>query len=1466
MPDDNFEQALIDLGYDSEPLDDYVPTYKIKWITNLNVVAKEISDLTGIEDFYALETLICFQNSMTSLDLSQNEALQSLRCNYNQLNSLVLNEEASFTSIICSENNLAFGSLEAIVAANNYQSITYSPQNSIGEELAITKNAGESYSYDMTVGGENNLYQWYRDDVALPSQTSAILDLTNLSEQDNGIYHCEVTNTMVPDLTLYSYNIALHVGITDQGLTYIPDDNFEQCLINLGCDDEIDDYVPTANINWITSLDVSNSNIADLTGIENFSLLESLSCYSNQLTSLDVSNNTALETLYCTSNQLMSLDVSHNINLTELACNGNQLTSLDLRKNSLLELLNCSGNQLTDLDISQNTALLELRCGNSMLTSLDLSQNTALTRLECDRNQISILDVAQNELLTILSCTRNQLTSLDVSQNTAFTYLFCGYNQLTFESLEPMMDLSIRYFSYYPQASIGNEIYAYKEIGDNYSYKLNVGGEYNQYQWYKDGTALPGQTSATLNLTNLSATDAGKYSCTVTNSLVTRLTLYSRDITLSLVEPVEGLTYVPDDNFEQALIDLGYDDVLDNYVETSNITGVESIFVNGKNISDLTGIEDFSALKNLQCGSNQLTTLDVSQNIALTYLYCLNNQLSSLDLSNNIALEYLNCSNNQLTTLDVSQKAFFETLYCYMNQLESLDVTGSPQLKKISCARNELIDLDVSQNTVLTDLECWSNHLTNLDVSHNTALIYLECSMNHLTNLDISQNIAIETLGCQENLLTTLDVRNLIFLNGLYCIKNQISVMDFSQNQQLSRLNCSFNELTSLDLSQNIALEILGCSSNQISEIDISQNPALIYFYCEDNKLTFESLEPAMSIDDFTYSPQDNVGTSEVIEKYEGEAYSYELVVGGANNQYQWFKDDVAMPTQTSATLNLTNLTTADAGVYTCEVTNTVVTGLTLYSRPITLSVDEFIYVQHFHPVWEGSSGVDQMNINCISAQLNEQDLIYGDEIGIFDSDLCVGYGVVLETIDNAHVLSMIVSRDDGAANGYTPGNDINYKIWDSRSSAEIDVYTASYYDNLYNPVSTPTYEVGVTAYVELSATSMICLTNDFEEGWNIFSVNSSPETMDMLTLFQDLADNGSLVKIQDEQGNSVENMGIFGGWVNNIGDISPTEGYKIKVYADVSLSVCGSPVEYPFAIPLTEGWNIIGFPHQMEVDGMEILQQLIDNGTLAKVQDESGSSIENMGIFGGWVNNIGNFVPGEGYKVKVTTDDVLWIEESYLKSTTILPELVATTHFKTVYEGNGVDHMNINLVELPVNQLSLGDELAVYDGDLCVGSVTILPYHLQKGMISIAASSMDETGINGFTEGNDFTLKLWQSANNTEYVLIPGIESGSPYFKKQESTIVSLGKYFVTGLNEIAGGKAPQIRCYPNPTTGMITIEGLPDNPVDIRLLDVNGRLIQQWKDKSKDVELNISNVAPGNYFIQIPDVMDKAQMIIKK
>jgi len=126
--------------------------------------------------------------------------------------------------------------------------------------------------------------------------------------------------------------------------------------------------------------------------------------------------------------------------------------------------------------------------------------------------------------------------------------------------------------------------------------------------------------------------------------------------------PIIGIsqnTYVPDDDFEQSLINLGFDIILDDLVLTSSIDTISSLhlgfFIN--NIYDLTGIEDFSALKDLTIWHQFLTTLDVSQNTLLESLNCTGNQLTYLDLSNNTALISLVCPENQLTALDIQNNS-----------------------------------------------------------------------------------------------------------------------------------------------------------------------------------------------------------------------------------------------------------------------------------------------------------------------------------------------------------------------------------------------------------------------------------------------------------------------------------------------------------------------------------------------------------------------------------------------------------------------------------------------------------------------------------------------------------------------------------------------------------------------------------------------------------------------------------------
>ncbi|MEQ2401861.1 hypothetical protein WMO19_09665, partial [Peptoniphilus sp. CLA-SR-H025] len=210
-----------------------------------------------------------------------------------------------------------------------------------------------------------------------------------------------------------------------------PDANFRKYVADNFDTDSSKGVLSQEELNAVTKIDVNNKKIVDLKGIEFFKNLVSLSCNSNQITRLDLSQNQKLEYLYCISNQLTELNLSKNPELTHLWCGHNKLAKLDVSKNTALTSLLCNNNQLTELDVSKNTALMSLSCGNNKLTALDVSKNTALTSLTCNSNQLTELDVKNNAKLNTLLCGNNKLTALDVSKNTAFQRIDCSNNQLT---------------------------------------------------------------------------------------------------------------------------------------------------------------------------------------------------------------------------------------------------------------------------------------------------------------------------------------------------------------------------------------------------------------------------------------------------------------------------------------------------------------------------------------------------------------------------------------------------------------------------------------------------------------------------------------------------------------------------------------------------------------------------------------------------------------------------------------------------------------------------------------------------------------------------------------------------------------------------------------------------------------------------------------------------------------------------
>jgi len=202
---------------------------------------------------------------------------------------------------------------------------------------------------------------------------------------------------------------------------------------------------------------------------------------------------------------------------------------------------------------------------------------------------------------------------------------------------------------------------------------------------------------------------------------------------------------IPDPIFKAALVaNTSINTNLDSEIQVSEANVYsDTISIIGLGISDLTGIEAFTALTYLDCEFNSLTSLDVSSNISLTFLSC------------------------------------------WVNSITNLNVSGLTLLKELYCGQNWLTNLDVSSNTSLTDLACFNNSLTSLDISSNVVLDFINCSENLITSMDVSKNTVLTIFMCEKSSLSSLDLRNGNNGNMLSATRNNIKLKCISVDDEV---------------------------------------------------------------------------------------------------------------------------------------------------------------------------------------------------------------------------------------------------------------------------------------------------------------------------------------------------------------------------------------------------------------------------------------------------------------------------------------------------------------------------------------------------------------------------------------------------------------------------------------------------------------------------------------------------------
>tara|TARA_B100000902_G_C27269713_1_gene895621 strand:- start:4 stop:1773 length:1770 start_codon:yes stop_codon:yes gene_type:complete len=274
-------------------------------------------------------------------------------------------------------------------------------------------------------------------------------------------------------------------------------------------------------------------------------------------------------------------------------------------------------------------------------------------------------------------------------------------------------------------------------------------------------------------------------------------------------------TYVPDDNFEAYLEANGMGNGIanDDSVLTANIDTVTNLNVDYLNISDLTGIEDFISLENLRCKGNNLTSLNVSNNLYLLDLNCDNNYLTNLDLSSNTFLFDLDCDDNQIISLDVSNNQALTSLDCKRNMLTTINTSSNIVLEKIDIKGNQINSLDLTNNINLYAIECDSNNLNFLDVKNgNNQLITTFSTFGNMNlyciNVDdsiysasnwisidpqhyFSNNCTPIIFGCTDSL--ALNYNSLATIDDSSCVYCDLSIDSLIVTQITC---CSFNDAT----------------------------------------------------------------------------------------------------------------------------------------------------------------------------------------------------------------------------------------------------------------------------------------------------------------------------------------------------------------------------------------------------------------------------------------------------------------------------------------------------------------------------------------------------------------------------------------------------------------------------------------------------------------------------------------------
>lgn len=357
--------------------------------------------------------------------------------------------------------------------------------------------------------------------------------------------------------------------------------------------------------------------------------------------------------------------------------------------------------------------------------------------------------------------------------------------------------------------------------------------------------------------------------------------------------------------------------------------------------------------------------------------------------------------------------------------------------------------------------------------------------------------------------------------------------------------------------------------------------------------------------------------------------------------------------------------------------------------------------------------------------------------------------------------------------------------------------------------------------------------------GYQFVSSRIQHDDPDMMVVLSDILDD-RLDFVRNTDGSMLRKIGPT--WVNSIGDWITVEGYLFKMNEAADFTIEGTEIDPQTPIDLETGYQFISYLPDVPMDALVAFDNIL-NDNLDFVRSSSGDMLRKIGPT--WVNNIGDVVPQEGYLVKMNAADELIYPAMAGKSvnnSSLVPQ-----YFK--FDGGNAADPVYTIYPEPNQFLEVGDEIAAFDGKKLVGSTVISANKTFANNLPVFASLDDGKGFNA---GNPISIKYYDASENEALPL--NIEFSNPYGDAHTNEVypASDGAYSIVEFTKTGTVDNFTLNLYPNPTSETFEITSA-ETIIEVNIYDQTGRLLKQYRPGQNNVNIDVSLLNEGMYYVEI-------------